>query len=131
MTLSEVATLQGWSQIMHQAMLARGSDLAVTEPPVGGHAIVAGIYFVFFVLVGGFMLIKLFAGVVIDKFNRLREEQSGSAFMSDAEKEWVETRKLVQATRPVSRDKVPDDALRQKFYFLISHRLFELSLIHI
>ena len=47
----------------------------MSEPPGGRSALVAAIFFVVFVLIGGFMLIKLFAGVVIDKFNRLREEQ--------------------------------------------------------
>ncbi len=125
--MTVVAMMQGWSPIMHRAMRARGPGLA---PAAGGEgepadALTAGLFFVVFVLLGGFVLIKLFAGVVIDKFNRLREERSGSAFMSDAEKEWVETRKLVQAARPLCQERVPTHPVRAPLYKLVSHRLFE------
>jgi hypothetical protein len=51
---------------------------------------IASIYFFVFVIFGGFILLKFFAGVVIDKFNRLRDERSGMAMMTDEQKEWVE-----------------------------------------
>ena len=126
LTLTEVATLQGWSRIMRTAMAAKGQDLAATHPMGGANPYVAGIYFVVFVLVGGFMLIKLFAGVVIDKFNRLRDVRSGSAFLSDEQKEWVETRWLVQRTRPLCRPQVPTSPPRRLAFLLVSHRAFEI-----
>lgn len=124
LTLTEVAMLQGWSSIMHKAMSARGVGLAAIDDGGSGglSRIVGGAYFVIFVLVGGFMLIKLFAGVVIDKFNRLRDERSGSAFMTDEQKEWVETRKLVQATRPLCQEVVPSQPLRRILYGIASHK---------
>lgn len=126
LTLTEVALLQGWSGIMHKAMAARGAGLAPLEPPSDGtYTVVGAAFFVIFVLVGGFMLIKLFAGVVIDKFNRLRDERSGSAFMSDEEKEWVETRKLVQATRPLCQENVPSQPLRKFLYGIAAHKVTE------
>ena len=126
LTLTEVALLQGWSQIMHRAMAARGPGLAPTEVPSDGtNTLVGAAFFVIFVIFGGFMLIKLFAGVVIDKFNRLRDERSGSAFMSDAEKEWVETRKLVQATKPLVRETVPTQPGRRQLYLIATNRFTE------
>ena len=80
LTLMEIATLQGWARILHVAMGGRPPVDAVEQAPAaeGGseNGFVAGAFFATFVLLGGFMLIKLFAGVVIDTFNRLRDERS-------------------------------------------------------
>ena len=129
LTLTEVATMQGWSRLLHRTMMAQGHDLAPSEPVQGANAFTAAAYFVVFVLFGGFVLMKLFVGVVIDKFNRLRDERSGMAFMSEAEKEWVETRKLVQATRPLFRGIVPSNGLRRRAYYAVTSRGFELGIM--
>ena len=56
LTLMEVATLQGWSPLMHRAMAARGQGLAPAETPGVGSALLAAAYFFIFVTVGGFLL---------------------------------------------------------------------------
>eukprot|EP00966_Prymnesium_polylepis_P012172 279524-Prymnesium_polylepis.1 len=126
-TLVEVATLQGWSEIMYLAMDIRGVDRA--PEPGGENALVriisAAAFFIAFILAGGFILIKLFAGVVIDKFNRLRDERSGSAFMTEAQREWVETRKLLLGVKPVVRVVPPENSCRLAAHNITSHKLFE------
>lgn len=114
-TLSEVATMQGWSDMMHRAMAVRGAGAAV--------------YFMGFIVLGNFILIKLFAGVVIDNFNQLRDQKSGCAYMTEAQREWVETRKLLLRMRPVTIAKPPCNPIRLAFYRVVTHRLFEALII--
>ena len=131
LTLVEIATLQGWSRIMYRAMAAQGADEG--PAPMGafrsGAQGLAGTFFVVFVTLGGFIFLKLFAGVVIDKFNRLRDERSGMAFMSDEQKEWVETRKLIQVLRPLARESPPSGAIRRPTYHFVTHRYFEYAVM--
>lgn len=127
LTLVEIATLQGWSRIMYRAMESQGADRGpVTPGDAMSRAGLAGTFFVIFVTLGGFVFLKLFAGVVIDKFNRLRDERSGMAFMSDEQKEWVETRKLIQTIRPLTIETPPSGCIRRPAYNLATHKLFEL-----
>ena len=91
----------------------------------GQNSFVAGAYFLIFVTVGGFILIKLFAGVIIDKFNQLQDERSGMAFMSFEEKEWVETRKVMQRIKPLAREQPPTNELRARAYRIAVHTYFE------
>ena len=79
LSLYEIATMHGWANLMYLSMDARGFNEAPSGGGDGGTRFVAAAFYVLFVLGGGFVLIKLFAGVVIDKFNRLRDEHSGSA----------------------------------------------------
>jgi hypothetical protein len=128
LTLVEIATLQGWSRIMYRAMAAQssfGQGPAVPGTENLWQKGIASIYFFVFVIFGGFILLKFFAGVVIDKFNRLRDERSGMAMMTDEQKEWVETRKLVQVMRPLSRVVPPTGFIRAPMYRFVTHRFFE------
>jgi hypothetical protein len=65
---------------------------------------------------------QLFVGVVIDNFNRIRDERRGYAYMTDAQKEWVETRKLVQAVRPLRQETAPRNPIRRIAYMTVTHR---------
>jgi hypothetical protein len=49
------------------------------------------------------------------------------AFMSDLEKEWVETRRIVQATRPLCAEKAPEQPTRALLFRVITHTAFEVS----
>ena len=126
LTLFEVATLQGWAQIMHMTNDARGIDVA---PRASAGFKGPELYFLLFIVLGAFIIMKLFAGVVIDTFNRLRDERSGSAFMSEAQKEWVETRKLLLRIRPVVVVRPPTNELRHKCFKLVTDKGFEWFII--
>jgi ion transport protein len=43
------------------------------------------IYFIIFIVVGSFFALNLFIGVIIDSFAQMRKEQSGSAFLTEAQ----------------------------------------------
>ncbi len=59
----QVASLEGWSDIMHQAQAAVGPD----EQPVENHNPYMGLFFVVFVVIGSYIMLNLVIGVSIDK----------------------------------------------------------------
>ena len=136
-TLMEIATLQGWAKIMHRARNMRGLYLSPGEPGDADIAAesepAAAIFFIAYILVVGFLLIKLFVATVIDNFNRIRDKRSGYAYMTEQQKEWVETRKLVQASKPLREDSPPSgnivSFIRGWAFKIVTHRFFELLIL--
>ena len=47
------------------------------------------------ILIGGFFIINLFVGVVIDNFNKIKAQEEESGFLSDEQKAWVSQMKLM------------------------------------
>ena len=61
------------------------------------------------VTVGGFFALNLFVGVVVDSLNRIKAEKDGSAVMTQAQQQWVDTMKaaMSQKARVKIRAQVP------------------------
>ncbi len=53
-----------------------------------GHAPEAALFFYAFLIVCSFFAVNLFVGVVIDKFSRLRHDLDGTAFQTEAQRQW-------------------------------------------
>lgn len=72
LALLQVATFEGWMEVMADAVDARGVDLQ----PAREHNLYAYIYFVIFIVCGSFFTLNLFIGVIIDNFNMLKKKVS-------------------------------------------------------
>lgn len=72
LALFQVATFEGWMEVMADAVDARGVDLQ----PAREANIYAYIYFVIFIVCGSFFTLNLFIGVIIDNFNMLKKKVS-------------------------------------------------------
>jgi hypothetical protein len=71
-------------------------------------------FFVAFVLVVGYTLLNLYIGVVFYQFSRIRmQSQTGSAFLTDDQTEWVEMSKLVFRLKPPEKRPVPVNKIRR------------------
>ncbi|CAG0913025.1 unnamed protein product [Notodromas monacha] len=68
--LFQVATFEGWLDIVEDAMDSRGVD----QQPVRDNNQYASIYFVIFIICGSFFTLNLFIGVIIDNFNALKKK---------------------------------------------------------
>lgn len=82
MTLFIMSSTEGWIDIMRLACDSRGIDL---QPKRNANPdLVASIaYFLSFMIVGSQFIINLFAGVVIDNFNKVKEkEELGNMFVT-------------------------------------------------
>ena len=69
-TLYEISTTEGWVDVMYAGI----AGVAPFMQPIRGHNGIAIIYFVIFMLFGAFFVMQLFVGVIIERFNAIREE---------------------------------------------------------
>ena len=76
--LFEIITTEGWLEVMYLATDSRGFDLT----PRQDVSKEASIYFISFIIIGNIFLLNLFVGIVIDKFNRLKEQMNGFLLMT-------------------------------------------------
>lgn len=74
LALFQVATFEGWMEVMADSVDARGVDLQ----PQREANLYAYIYFVIFIICGSFFTLNLFIGVIIDNFNMLKKRVSSS-----------------------------------------------------
>ncbi|XP_070158073.1 sodium channel protein 60E isoform X1 [Polyergus mexicanus] len=74
LALFQVATFEGWMEVMEDAVDARGVDLQ----PQREANLYAYLYFVIFIVCGSFFTLNLFIGVIIDNFNMLKKKVSAT-----------------------------------------------------
>jgi len=88
------ATTSGWNVIMYSCIDARGPDLTpkVNSSPEWG------LFFVIYIFITAFFALNLLVGVLIDNFRRLKELNEGSAFLTEAQRQWVRIRKIMSST---------------------------------
>lgn len=79
MTLFQVATLAGWTEIMYNAMSITGteSDFRLKNKPE------ICLFFIIFVIVGAFFTLNLFVGIVISTFNREKDKLGKNFLLTD------------------------------------------------
>lgn len=85
-TLYQMITTEGWLEIMYQGIDSNGID----SQPIPNNRQYMSIYFISFIVVGNIFILNLFVGIVIDKFNRLKERMCGYALMTADQREWME-----------------------------------------
>lgn len=78
LALFQVATFEGWMEVMADSVDSRGVDLQ----PAREANLYAYIYFVIFIICGSFFTLNLFIGVIIDNFNMLKKKVSSERHKS-------------------------------------------------
>jgi hypothetical protein len=111
MALLEMATTEGWIDIMYLAVDA----VAVGQHPVQDWGENFKLFFVFFMMIGSFLSINLFIGAVIEAFHRKGHEANSHpdfSLMTQTQKEWVDVRRMMHradlrphAIRPEGRSR--------------------------
>ncbi|CAH3140850.1 unnamed protein product [Porites lobata] len=103
LTLFQVATFEGWIDIMHMAV----DSTKVDQQPVDDNNMIAYIYFVAFIILGSFFVLNLFVGVVIDNFNSLKKKyeeiSSMGMLLTESQRKWVNFLKEAAKKKPVSK----------------------------
>ena len=100
------ATLEGWFEAMADAHDARGVDLQ----PGYRRSYLAQMFFVIFILLGSFFILNLFIGVIIDNFNRLKQqyEDGEGIFLTADQRNWINTLKVASLKKPCRITKRPN-----------------------
>jgi hypothetical protein len=120
-SLFVLATMSGWNDIMYNAIDTNG----LGNLPHENEKPQVALYFVICIVVCAFFSLNLIISVVVDNFQRIKNEQDGSALMTE------DQRKLVHTTRLVSRLGLkkpiiaPTTSWRYTTFTVVMHPLFE------
>ncbi|KZC09354.1 Sodium channel protein 60E, partial [Dufourea novaeangliae] len=127
LALFQVATFEGWMEVMEDAVDARGVDLQ----PQREANIYAYFYFVIFIVCGSFFTLNLFIGVIIDNFNMLKKKYEGGVlemFLTESQKHYYTAMKKLGRKKPQKVIKRPMNQILAMFYDLSNSRRFEIAI---
>ncbi|XP_069361349.1 sodium channel protein 60E isoform X4 [Maniola hyperantus] len=127
LALFQVATFEGWMEVMADAVDARGVDLQ----PSREANLYAYIYFVIFIVCGSFFTLNLFIGVIIDNFNMLKKKYEGGVlemFLTESQKHYYTAMKKLGRKKPQKVIKRPRNQFLAMFYDLSNSRRFEIAI---
>ncbi|KAF9039224.1 high-affinity cell membrane calcium channel [Panaeolus papilionaceus] len=95
--LFEIVSFEGWIDVMGVATSITGPD---QQPQVNNQQANA-IFFVIYNLLGGVVVLTLFISIIIGNFS----SKTGTAFLTKAQREWIDLQKLFKRQRPSKRPK--------------------------
>lgn len=96
--LFEIVSLEGWIDVLGAATGITGLNLQ----PNQGFSPSNAIFFVIYNLMGGVVLLTIFVSIIIDNFSM----QTGTAYLTAPQREWIDLQKLIKRQRPSKRPKV-------------------------
>lgn len=127
LALFQVATFEGWMEVMADSVDSRGVDLQ----PAREANLYAYIYFVIFIICGSFFTLNLFIGVIIDNFNMLKKKYEGGIlemFLTPSQKSYYCAMKKLGRKKPQKVIKRPLNQALAMFYDLANSRRFEIAI---
>ncbi|CAO3684026.1 unnamed protein product [Rhizopus microsporus] len=107
--LFEIASGEGWVDVMETSMGITGKDLS----PEQDASQLWGIFFMVYNLAGSVFVISLFLGVVMENFTR----RNGSAYLTSDQRRWLDLKKFLNQVRPAKRPKSPPTNKLRKWCF--------------
>jgi hypothetical protein len=125
LTLFEVSSGEMWPDIMYDTVDAVGVDHHL----VPEYNTFAAFYYIWVQIVFAFLMLNVFVGVVIDNYNKMKEESEGSALLTDGQKLWVETMKLALSSNVPERMKPPNEEWRMRFFKIVEATWFEVMIM--
>ena len=107
LTLFEISTTEGWTDVMFEAIDAAGIDM---QPIRNNSALGWIVFFMFFMLFGGFFVVNLFVGVLLANFEQKRQQVQTDPHVKEdkAEAEWVTFADAICAAPRASRRTAAD-----------------------
>lgn len=126
LALFQVATFEGWMEVIHDAVDISGPDLQ----PSFESSFESYYFFVLFIIIGSFFILNLFVGVIIDNFSALKVEYEseglvGGLFLTTKQrKHFKDLSKLVKKLPPPAAP-IPETFWRLKFFNLTNSEAFE------
>ena len=97
LSLFQTLFVDGWSGIMYAAMDARGFEL---QPDVENAYFPSLLYFWAFTFIGTLFFLNLVIGAICSTFDELVKADSGMDELTDDQRRWVYTQRVLQAIRP-------------------------------
>ncbi|XP_033123000.1 sodium channel protein 1 brain-like [Anneissia japonica] len=127
--LFQVATFEGWMEVMQASVDARGID----KQPSRESNFIAYIFFVIFIVLGSFLTLNLFIGVIIDNFNKLKKKYEGDntldMFLTNNQKNYYSTMRRIGIRKPKKQLKKPTNRIQIYMYELTTSTRFEIAIV--
>ncbi|CAD8151145.1 unnamed protein product [Paramecium pentaurelia] len=124
-TLFVISTTEGWINLMSDGIDSRGINLNPKENYAYGWAF----YFVFFIIVGSFFIINLFAGVIVEAFQSEKDRLSQMRDLSKQELEWYEIQQKIYQSTPIEKFKISKHKFIRQLNEIISSNKFEIFIL--
>jgi Ca2+-binding EF-hand superfamily protein/ABC-type taurine transport system substrate-binding protein len=93
-TIFEISSGEMWPDIMYDTIDGVAPGQAMME---NYDRVKPAIYFVAVIIICAMVMINVFCGVIIDKYNQMKDENQGSGLLTQEQKLWVETMKIAMS----------------------------------
>jgi Ion transport protein len=102
------------------------SDLATAGPKYRNYTFIS-FYFISFILVGSFILINLFTGVICYYFENAskNEKRRGNIILTTEQENWIEIQRMTVEVKVGLVKERPQNYIRAKFYDLVESGYFD------
>jgi voltage-dependent calcium channel L type alpha-1D len=122
LTFFQMSTTEGWVKIMYAMVDANGIDMQ----PIRDNSIVWIYFCIFFMMIGSYLALNLFVGVVIDNFNKMKAQFDGNlAYLTPEQQEWMKTQEIARRLRPQKKRIRPEEAIPGLLFDICFHSWFE------
>ena len=114
-------TTEGWQDQMYLGIDSVGIDM---QPKFNQKP---GLVFFYagYMIIGGLFIMNLLVGVVIDNFNKIKEQaELGGSFVTDAQRQWIQVQQIGQKLNFRKKKIVPQD-WRKNIFLIVHHPAFE------
>eukprot|EP00485_Elphidium_margaritaceum_P010070 CAMPEP_0202692280 /NCGR_PEP_ID=MMETSP1385-20130828/6693_1 /ASSEMBLY_ACC=CAM_ASM_000861 /TAXON_ID=933848 /ORGANISM="Elphidium margaritaceum" /LENGTH=1814 /DNA_ID=CAMNT_0049347777 /DNA_START=122 /DNA_END=5566 /DNA_ORIENTATION=+ len=131
LTVFKISMFSNWYEELASGMAATGN---ARHEPSAGTAVpynqpFAALFFVGIVLVAGFFVLNIIISVVVDSFNRIKNEDEANALLTPEQVLWVRKRRFLQHFPLKMGHKPPRQAWRMLFFNFIEQPCFEYFII--
>lgn len=112
LVLFEIASGEGWVDVMETSMSIAGKDLNPEQDASQLYAI----FFMVYNLAGSVFVISLFLGIILENFAK----RNGTAYLTAEQRRWMDLKKLLSQIRPAKRPKqIPTNGIRKRCFDLV------------
>ncbi|GMH60361.1 hypothetical protein TrRE_jg11189 [Triparma retinervis] len=118
----EISSTEGWVDLMYAAQDSRGIGM---QPERDANKYIS-VFFVIFMLIGCYLVMNLFVGVIIDHFNEMRKEAEGDlTYLTEEQQAWVKTQQIAIRMKPKKKIFKPGDPFGDFCHGIVLHKTFE------
>ncbi|XP_040596093.1 sodium channel protein type 10 subunit alpha [Mesocricetus auratus] len=126
LALLQVATFKGWMDIMYAAV---DSGEIGSQPQWEGNLYMY-LYFVVFIIFGGFFTLNLFVGVIIDNFNQQKKKLGGQdIFMTEEQKKYYNAMKKLGSKKPQKPIPRPLNKYQGFVFDIVTRQAFDIAIM--
>ncbi|XP_037844367.2 sodium channel protein type 10 subunit alpha isoform X1 [Chlorocebus sabaeus] len=126
LALLQVATFKGWMDIMYAAVDSR----EVNMQPKWEDNVYMYLYFVIFIIFGGFFTLNLFVGVIIDNFNQQKKKLGGQdIFMTEEQKKYYNAMKKLGSKKPQKPIPRPLNKFQGFVFDIVTRQAFDITIM--